>query len=316
MAALQITRRGALALGAVGAMAFAAAAQAAVPQLGAVAPVVRRFRLGAFEVSVIRDGAVKGPGPHPTFGENQSAEAVAELLARNFLPADAGESAFNVTVVNTGTEVILFDAGNGAGRRPDAGQFRARLAESGIAPEAVTLVVVTHMHPDHIGGLMEDGAPAFPNARYVTGATEFDFFTSAAAPERMVGLINSNIRPLAEKMRFVKPGESVAAGVDAVDAAGHTPGHMIYHIESEGRRLMVAADTANHFVISFQRPDWHVRFDMDKDAAGATRKRVLGMLAADRIPLVGYHMPGSGVGFVETMGEGFRFVPESYQLNL
>lgn len=316
MADLQITRRGALALGAGGALALAAAAQAAVPQLGAVAPVVRRFKLGAFEVSVIRDGAIKGAGPHPTFGENQSAEAVAELLTANLLPADASESTFNVTVVNTGTEVILFDAGNGAGRRPDAGQFRARLAESGIAPEAVTLVVITHMHPDHIGGLMEDGAPAFPNARYVTGAAEFDFFTSAAAPERIVPLVNSNIRPLAEKMRFVKPGESVAPGVDAVDASGHTPGHMIYHIESEGRRLMVTADTANHFVISFQRPDWHVRFDMDKDAAGATRKRVLGMLAADRIPFVGYHMPGSGVGFVETMGEGFRFVPESYQLNL
>jgi glyoxylase-like metal-dependent hydrolase (beta-lactamase superfamily II) len=259
---------------------------------------------------------VRGGGPHPTFGEDQTAEAVAELLAQNFLPADAGESTFNVTVVNTGTEVILFDAGNGAGRRPDAGQLRARLADSGVAPEAVTLVVITHMHPDHIGGLMEDGAPAFPNARYVTGAAEFDFFTSAAAPERLQGLIASNVRPLAGKTRFVKPGESVVAGVDAVDAAGHTPGHMIYHIESEGRRLLVTADTANHFVVSFQRPDWHVRFDMDKQAAGATRRRVLGMLAADRIPFVGYHMPGSGVGFVEAMGDGFRFVPESYQLNL
>jgi glyoxylase-like metal-dependent hydrolase (beta-lactamase superfamily II) len=317
-----LTRRAALALGATAALAagggatVAAAAQSGHPKLGIAAPTFRRFPLGGFEVTVIRDGAVRGAGPHPTFGENQSAEAVAELLRENFLPADAGESVFNVTVVNTGERLVMFDAGNGAGRRPDAGLLRARLEEAGLSPDRIDMVVITHMHPDHVGGLVEDGAPAFPNATYVTGRAEFDFFTSDRAPERIVPLVASNVRPLADRMRFVEPGEQAAPGIEAVEAFGHTPGHMAWHVESEGRRLLVTADTANHFVLSMQRPDWHVRFDMDKDAAAATRRRLLGMLAADRIPFVGYHMPGSGVGFVEAAGDGFRFVPETYQLNV
>jgi glyoxylase-like metal-dependent hydrolase (beta-lactamase superfamily II) len=308
------TRRAALAM--AGGAALATAAQAAAPMLGAAQPFVRRVTLGGFEVTTILDGAITLDGPHPIFGQDQSAEDVAALAAANLLPAERMTISFTTTLVNTGAELILFDAGNGAGRRPNAGLLRARLAAAGYAPEQVDVVVITHMHGDHIGGLMEDGAPAFPNARYVTGAAEFDYWTSDAVAEDRRALIDSNIRPLAEQFTMVAPGDSVASGVEAMAAFGHTPGHMVWHVESEGRRVLITGDTANHFVISLQRPDWHVRFDMDKEAAAATRKAVFGMVAADRIPFIGYHMPYPAIGYVEAMGEGFRYVPESYQLSL
>jgi len=101
-----------------------------------------------------------------------------------------------------------------------------------------------------------------------------------------------------------------------MEAFGHSPGHLTFHVESEGARLLLTADTANHYIASLRRPDWHVRFDMDKEAAAATRRRVFDMVASERIPFLGYHMPFPGVGFIETLDEGYRYVPASYQFEL
>jgi glyoxylase-like metal-dependent hydrolase (beta-lactamase superfamily II) len=297
-------------------------ASAAAPMLGVSMPSHYRFKLGAFEVTTIRDGAVQVPGPHPIFGENAAAEDVAALAAANFLPTDKMEIGFTVTVVNTGSEVILFDTGNGdTGRRPNAGLLLERLAASGIAPADVDVVALTHYHGDHIGGMTEGGAPAFPNARYVTGAEEYNYWSNGdlLLDNAMAGraqMVQDKVAIFAEAMSFIAPGDAVVSGVEAVKAWGHTPGHTAYHIESEGQRLMLIGDACNHHVVSLQRPDWHVRFDMDKEAAVASRKALLGMIAADRIPFVGYHMPGSAVGYLEAKGDGFGYVPASYQLNL
>lgn len=296
-------------------------AAAAAPKQGLSRPTFYRFGLGDFEVTSILDGAIQLDGPQPIFGQNAPAEEVAKLAEENFLPVGRMEIVFNVTVVNTGAQVVLFDSGNGAGRRPNAGHLRELLAGAGIAPEQVDLVVLTHFHPDHIGGLMEDGRPAFPNAAYVTGDTEYDFWSdeSLLANEARKGnaaLVQKNVVPNAPKIRFVKGGDSVASGIDAVASHGHTPGHLSYHLESQGRRLLVLGDVCNHYVMSLQRPDWHVSFDVDKEMAVAARREVLGMIAADRIPFLGYHMPPPGVGYLEVKGEGFRFVPVGYQLNL
>ncbi|MEM9970254.1 MAG: MBL fold metallo-hydrolase, partial [Pseudomonadota bacterium] len=99
-------------------------------------------------------------------------------------------------------------------------------------------------------------------------------------------------------------------------AFGHTPGHMTYMLDSGGKQVLLMADMANHYVWSLAYPDWEVRFDMDKEAAAATRRRVLGMVAADRIPIIGYHMPFPALGYVDTREDGFRYVPVSYQLML
>lgn len=321
---INLTRRDAfLATGAgLAATAVGAPASAAAPMQGPSSAHIYRFKLGAFEVTTILDGAIQLDGPHPIFGQNVEAAEVQALAEANFLPPSRMEIGFTQTVVNTGSEVVLFDAGNGALRRETgAGQMRARLAEAGIAPEQVDVVALTHFHPDHIGGLMEDGSPAFPNARYVIPSAEYDFWSpvekaEAEATARVGTLVQSNVVPMAEMATMIGDGAEVVSGVEAMSTIGHTPGHTCYHIESEGQRLLITGDVCNHYVVSLQRPDWHVRFDMDKEGAVAARKEVFGMLAADRIPFVGYHMPYPAVGFVEPLGEGFRFVPASYQFNV
>lgn len=284
-------------------------------------PGFSKFRLGEFEVTTVLDGGRPSDGPHPTFGENQEAVAVAELMEANFLPSDKFVNGFAPVVIDTGSEKILFDTGLGEGGRANGlGQLRERMQAAGHQPDDIDIVVLTHFHGDHIGGLMEGGAPAFANAHYVAGQAEYDFWT---APERAEGqtanaakAVEANVVPLAENMTFLADGDEVVSGISAVAAFGHTPGHLAFAVESGGRRLMLTADTSNHYVASLMRPDWHVRFDMDKDMAVETRKRIFDQIATDRIPFIGYHMPFPAVGFVEKIDLGYRYVPATYQFDL
>ncbi|HRK43877.1 MAG TPA: MBL fold metallo-hydrolase, partial [Gemmobacter sp.] len=188
----------------------------------------------------------------------------------------------------------------------------AALAAAGYSPDQVDVVVLTHMHGDHIGGLASDsGTRTFPKARYVTGAVEFDHWSKAGNEG-----FDAKVKPLASETTMLEDGGTVAGGITAMAAFGHSPGHMAYRIESEGKALILTGDTVNHYVFSLQRPDWEVRFDMDKAKAAATRKSLLGMIAADRLPFIGYHMPFPALGYLEAQGEGFRQVPASYQMTL
>lgn len=291
-------------------------ARAAAPMLGAATPTFNRVKLGEFEVTTLLDATRTMDGPHPIFGENQDAAAVAELASANNLPTDKMVNGFTPVVVNTGSQLVLFDTGLGG----DNGTLPAQLAAAGYSPEQIDIVVITHMHGDHIGGLMTNGAPTYPNARYVTGQAEYDFWSSDARmgtpAERGATLVRSNVVPLAEKMTFIGDNGEVVSGITGLDTSGHTPGHMSYHIESGGKRLLIWGDIANHFVASIQRPDWHVRFDMDKEKAAATRKRIFDMVATDRVPVTGYHMPFPAIGYVAAAGESYRWVPAAYQFAL
>lgn len=326
MSDLSISRRTlflstAAALAAPAILSRASFAQDASAENMIITPRTKSFKIGKFAVSTIRDGKVVAEKPNETFGINQTPEDVSAALEANMLPTDKFVNSFAPTLIDTGTDVVLFDTGLGEGARANGnGQLMSGLLSLGYDPGQVTLVVLTHMHGDHINGLMEGGKPAFANARYVAGAVEYDFWKDTAregtpAEGGHKGVLK-NVVPLAEKITFVKEGSEVAPGIVAHEAFGHSPGHLIFRVESEGKGLIVTADSANHYVLSLQHPDWEVRFDMDKAKAAASRRRVFDMVAAEKLPFVGYHMPYPAVGYVEKSGDGYRFVPETYQFEL
>jgi glyoxylase-like metal-dependent hydrolase (beta-lactamase superfamily II) len=326
----KFSRRGLLA-GAAGVAAAAsihpsliAPASAKAPMLGASRPTHYRFKLGDFEITTIYDGAVAIPKVHPIFGKNQKIEDVKAYLTQNHLPTDKMTISFTPVIVNTGKEVVMFDSGYGEERRAKgAGKATAALATAGLSPDQIDIIVITHCHPDHVSGLMENGKAVFPNARYVAGDVEYNFWSKKEHLEssnknmvRRAQAVHNNFVPLADKATFIKPGKDVVTGITSVDAFGHTPGHMCFHIESAGKRFLIFADTTNHYVASLAKPDWHCAFDMDAEAAVKSRKKILDMIASDKIASAGYHMPFPAVGYVEKQGSGYRWVPASYQLDL
>jgi glyoxylase-like metal-dependent hydrolase (beta-lactamase superfamily II) len=291
-------------------------------------PTIYRFNLGGFEVATVLDAKAIRDGLHPQYGANASAGDVHALARANNIDSQRFEHPNIPTIVNTGKKLVLFDTGNGAlpreyeqlSKRLPPGQTAARLAAAGYKPEDVDLIVLTHGHPDHIGGLTEGGKPVFPNASYVFGAAEFDFW-KRGENVREARKFNRELYvkiclPLAERSIFIKPGDEVVSGITAVDAAGHSPGLLAFHVESNGKQIMITADTFTQYVMAVQRPEWHFEMDDDKEKAVATRKRMLDMLVSDKLFATGFHMPFPGIGFMEKGQGGFRWMPHSYQLNL
>lgn len=285
------------------AAAAPAAGFAAADMMGTSGPQnFKRFTLGGFEVTTLLGGTATRDGAQGIFGMNVTPEEFAAVSEENFIPADPVQFFFTPTLVNTGSELVLFDTGL------NAAATGAALAAAGYEPGQVDKVVITHMHGDHIGGLTTDDGATFGNATHLAGAIEDNFWAGAENKN-----YEARVRPLREQFQFLDPGASVAPGITSVAAFGHTPGHMGYMVESDGHQLMLFADMANHYVWSLGYPDWEVRFDMDKAAAAATRRQMLSMLAAERIPAIGYHMPFPALGYIETRGDGFRWMPSTYQ---
>jgi hypothetical protein len=294
---------------------------AAAPMLGPARPQFYRFQLGDFEVTTLRDGAVQVDGPHPIFGEDQPAEDVAAFAEENFLPADRMEISFTPVLVNTGEALVLFDSGNVADRRPGAGQPRGRHRGRWL-----------HRRP---GRRRRD----HPHAR--RPYRRADDRRRAHLPERRLCHGRDRVRLLEPRRPAERPDRRRGpAGAQQRRATGRDnalhrrrgrggAGHQRHrrlrpHAGAHGlphrkRRLPAHAlgGRANHYVLSVQQPDWHVRFDMDKEAAVATRRRLFDMANAERIPVTGYHMPFPAVGFVDTTADGgYRWVQASYQLHL
>ncbi|MEL6118700.1 MAG: MBL fold metallo-hydrolase [Pseudomonadota bacterium] len=282
-----------------------AAGWADAPMKGVSTPLHRRFKLGAFEVTMLLSGTIARGEPQSIFGLNASKEDFAAASAAANIPNDQAQFFFTPVVVNTGEKLVLFDTG----LSPDS--ITAALEDAGYSADQVDMVVLTHMHGDHIGGLMGDAGETFNNAQLFAGQAEFDYWAKEESDA-----FEGKVRPLADKISMVGDGASGFSGHTAMAAFGHTPGHMVHMLESEGQQLLIAADFANHYVWSLAHPDWHVRFDIDKEAAAKTRRRLLDMIATDKLAFTGYHMPWPAVGYVEAKDGGFRYVPSSYQLML
>lgn len=298
-------------------------AKAAAAKLGAWQPRHWRYKVGAFEVTTIADSEAFIDGPFPLIGGNAAEEDVRRLMRENLLPEGRYQPGFSPTLVNTGRELVLFDTGNGENGfvpRPEGGWLARELAPAGFKAEDVDVIVLSHGHPDHVGGLMEGGRPLFPNARYVIGQIECDYWAPdgkhTGELEKMAAVFRANTKAIADRFTFLKPGDDVVPGIRAVEAYGHTPGHLNFLIESGGKAIYFWGDCAHHQVASLAQPDWHCVFDIDKEQGAATRKRVYDMLATERLPIIGYHMPFPSVGYVERQGSAYRWLPHSYQLNL
>jgi glyoxylase-like metal-dependent hydrolase (beta-lactamase superfamily II) len=296
---------------------------------GEIHPYTYRFKLGGFEVTTIVDSTAVRSGLTPSFGGEANADAVKALAKANRIDTDRYEHNFTPLLVNTAKELVLFDTGNGSLReeheqlknRLPAGNLVARMGEVGYKPEDVDVVVITHGHPDHIGGLTKRGEPVFPNARYVFGATDFDYWNKGEnireARKFNRELYVKIMVPLANRATMIKPGDEVVPGVRAVDAFGHSAGLLALTIESDGKRMINWADTCNHYVVAIQRPELHLDVDDDKEKAAATRKRILEMCDQEDLLVAGFHMPSPGIGYIEKGKDGvYRWVPHSYQMSI
>lgn len=299
-------------------------ALAAASMLGEVWPRHVRFKLGTFEITMISDSDTFIDGPWPLIGKNAEKAAVDALMRENLLPAHRYQPGFTPMVVNTGSKLILFDTGNGERgfvARPDGGWLAAQLEPAGFKPDQFDVVVLSHGHPDHIGGLMEAGAPLFPNAQIVIGSAEYDFWSSDKPQgdlKSFAQLFKDYVVPLAERIKFIQPGDQLAPGIEAIESFGHTPGHLSFEIDGgKGQRMVFLGDCAHHHVASLARPDWHCVFDVDPEKGAQTRARMFDRLANDKVAVSAYHMPFPSIGYIERIGpKSYRWLPHSYQLEL
>lgn len=282
---------------------------------------IHRFTLGDAEITTIQDGTHLRTPINPPFAMDMSDDEIAKIAAANNLPSSGFENSYTPTLVDIGGQVVLFDTGFGEmGRDGQAGHLRRRLAHAGYQPEDIDVVAFTHCHPDHIAGVMEGDAPAYPNARYAIGRREYDAWHAGdEIPDQRQGnrdMFMKLLPPLADRMTLLEDGDEVVPGITAEAAFGHSLGHMMFRVHSAEKSALIWGDVTNHYVFSLQYPDSTVGFDDDKVMAKATRKRVLEMVATDGTLVIGHHMPFPSVGYVEHNGESYRWVPVSYQLRM
>jgi glyoxylase-like metal-dependent hydrolase (beta-lactamase superfamily II) len=218
-------------------------------------------------------------------------------------------------VLQDGESVVLIDTGRGLPSGDRESFLLRRLARIGITPEKVGLVLLTHMHGDHVGGVAWNNEKAFPNARILAHRHEYDFWTSEESREKFPAwqgnfdLVSQRLEVSGGQIDFFDHGAKPAPGLMALSARGHTPGHTVFLLESQGHRLLFWGDLVHAAALQFPSPNENPVYDILPDESRATRLRIMEEAARDRLPVAGMHLPFPGVGRLEKAGEGYRFVP-------
>ncbi len=298
------------------------AAPARAQTLGAPAqanPAHFRFRLGEAVLTVVSDGHLEIPANG--LGVNADPEEVKAFLESYFLSTETNYSHTNHLVIDIGGSTVLVDVGSGNRFLPTAGKLMENLESAGIEPGAITHVVFTHAHPDHIWGIRDDFDEAIlPEAAYFIGGAERDYWLQEdlvnSVPTEMqqfvVGAVNS-LNVEGAEWTYTEHETEIVSGVRVIDTPGHTPGHMSVIIDSGGKQLIALGDSMTHAWMSTARPEWVGATDSLPEQTVTTRRRLLDMAATDRMAVLGYHFPFPGVGHIAHEGEGYRFVPALWQ---
>ncbi len=303
---------GALAIGLI------AAAHAGAPMAKTQAPGYYRLMLGDFEVTALFDGAID---LQPTkLLTNTTPKQVVRLLDRSFEKEPVATSV-NAYLVNTGSKLVLIDAGTGGFFGPALGGLVNNLKAAGYQPEQVDEIYITHMHADHLGGLVAEGKAVFANAVVRADKHDADFWLNPAnaekAPAEMKDFFKaatSSLAPYVSAGRF-KPFDGdteLVPGVKAVAARGHTPGHSVYVVESKGQKLALWGDLMHVGAVQFPHPEVTIQFDTDSKAAAAQRKKAYADAAKGRYLVAAAHLPFPGIGHLRAERKGYAFVPLSY----
>lgn len=293
-------------------------ALAAAPQLKTQAPGYYRVMVGNFEITALSDGVfdvqTREILTHATVKSS-------ELLANSF-HGDAVPTSVNAFLVNTGEQLVLIDAGAAKLFGPTLGNLLVNLAASGYRPEQIDAILITHMHPDHIGGLVADGKNVFPNAVLFADQRDADYWLSAAelqkAPAASKGFFQAATMTVgayaaAGRFRPVKSPALLFPGVRAIPAPGHTPGHIAFSIESQGQKLVVWGDLTEIASVQFAEPTVTMTFDADDLQSVRTREKVYADAVRDRYLVAGSHLPFPGLGHVRREGAAYAWVPIDYR---
>lgn len=299
----------------MGAAALAGTAFGPGPIGAQAASAPHTFKLGAFEITVVSDGSLTLPLSFVLPGRPQ-AEVETLFKSRG---AQLGEltSQVNVALIRAGTELILVDTGAGPDFVPTLGRLADRLEAAGMKPDAITKVVFTHAHPDHLWGVIDPlgGGSLFEKARHIMTAAERDFWLQAdvdtklgEAMKPVAAGTQRRLKSIADRIETAAPGRDIVPGVTLVDTAGHTPGHASVLVQSGTEQLLIGGDALSQSVVSFAAPRWRWGPDMDADRAIATRLSLLDRMVTERITLLGYHLPWPGTGRVERKDSAYVLV--------
>jgi glyoxylase-like metal-dependent hydrolase (beta-lactamase superfamily II) len=280
-----------------------------------------QFQMEDCVITNVLEGYIHRNDLHPFVATNATASEVESLAADYKLPFPALEHNFVSSVIKTPDHLIVIDPGFGAAApAPSTGWFMHCLQEAGYSADDVDIVLISHCHPDHIGNITKDGSPTFPNAEIVVGRAEFNFWKQGKDISEMraptLALFQKVLLPLEKQVRMIEPGDEIAPGLRALEASGHSAGHLVFQLSSNGREMLFLNDATPHYVASFANPDWHFAMDDDRELAAISRRKILEMATTGNFPVIGFHLPFPSIGYVERRGDGFEFRPATYQFNL